>query len=584
MNKIIRKSENQESKKPGSWSYPNPRTEDPEGHKLQRRYERIPGILLWSTIIGMLVVSWKLPVWAAVFIIVYDVYWIYRTIYIATHSIFGYRKMARWKKIDWLYRLKRIFEGDGLLDDLKKEIQETIKRLKTEKISRKERRVLKQVLIERKNFIKRAEEDLKNKKDFLNWEKVYHVIMMPTAGEEAAIIEPAINAVLNANYPKEKMIILLAMEEREPEEKRRLKEKILREKFGDKFFAFISTTHKVAKGEMKCKASNTTYAAKKLKKFLEKNNIPLEHVVLSNFDCETAAHSEYFAALSYAFATEPDRHRHAYQPIPIYHNNIWDVTAITRILMTGCSFWHMVKAMQPEKMCTFSSHAESFKTIVEMDYWPVNVISEDSLIFWKGFSYFEGEYRVKPIYLPVSMDAVLGNNYFHSLRNQYLQKHRWAYGIENFPLFWRAFRRAKKISLLTKLRKTFMYVEGHYSWAVTPLILAFLGWLPLFFGGDEFRQLVLAHNLPYITRILMTIAMLGLVVSMFMSFFLLPPKPEKTSNWKYFSLFFQWFLAPFVFLLSAIPAIHAQTRIMLGKYMGEFWVTEKIIRKDKKIN
>ena len=101
-------------------------------------------------------------------------------------------------------------------------------------------------------------------------------MMLPNAIETADNIRPAIQAILDSNYPKDKIIILLAMEEREPKDKREEKERILREEFGDKFFAFVSTVHKVKDNEMKCKASNTTYAAKKMKKFLEKKKILLE--------------------------------------------------------------------------------------------------------------------------------------------------------------------------------------------------------------------------------------------------------------------------------------------------------------------
>ena len=78
----------------------------------------------------------------------------------------------------------------------------------------------------------------------------------------------------------------------------------------------------------------------------------------------------------------------------------------------------------------------------------------------------------------------------------------------------------------------------------------------------------------------MNLALLGLIVSMFLSLMLLPPRPAKYSRKKYIYMFLQWFLVPITApFLGAMPAIDAQTRIMLGKYFGEFWVTEKVRKK-----
>jgi hypothetical protein len=241
----------------------------------------------------------------------------------------------------------------------------------------------------------------------------------------------------------------------------------------------------------------------------------------------------------------------------------------------------MVEAMRPEHMVTFSSHSEAMKTIVDVDYWPVNVISEDSIIYWKCYAYFNGNYKVKPIYLPVSLDAVLADTYWHTIQNQYKQKRRWAYGIENFPLLARAFLANKKIPFGKKVKHLFTMLEGHWSWATNAFVIVLLGWLPVMIGGPKFNESVLAHNLPYMTRYLMNAALIGLVVSMFLSLMLLPPRPARYSRKRYIYMFLQWFLVPITApFLGAMPAIDSQTRILFGKYFGEFWVTEKVRKKD----
>ncbi|MDD3487738.1 MAG: hypothetical protein PHF35_05225 [Candidatus Moranbacteria bacterium] len=548
------------------FQYPNPRTNDPRGHRWQRFFEMIPGTLTWFTLIGMFLFSFLIPVWVAVFIIAFDIYWLYRTIYISTYSILAFRKMRRHELVDWMGACRKIHDPETLLA----ETEEKIKSLKNGKRNRMKVQALKALKKEVRSVAK-------NRGKFLNWEDIYHVVMLPTATESPEIIEPAIQAVADSDYPNKKFIILLATEEREDEEKRNKKISYLKKKFDGVFFDFLATVHKVAEGEMKAKASNTTYAAKVLKEYLEEKNIPLERVILSNFDCDTCAHPQYFAALTMKYITEPNRLNFAYQPLPMYHNNIWDTNAFVRIIVTGSSFWHMVEAMRPEHMVTFSSHSEAFRTIVDVNYWPVNVISEDSLIFWKCYVHFNGNYKVKPIYLPVSLDAVLANTYWQTIKNQYKQKRRWAYGIENFPLLARAFLANKKIPIRKKMKHLFTMVEGHWSWATNSFIIALLGWLPVIIGGPKFNESVLAHNLPYMTRYLMNAALIGLVVSMFLSLMLLPPRPAKYSRKKYIYMFLQWFLVPITApLLGSLPAIDAQTRIMLGKYFGEFWVTEKV--------
>ncbi|MFH0923571.1 MAG: hypothetical protein V1825_02450, partial [Candidatus Falkowbacteria bacterium] len=131
------------------------------------------------------------------------------------------------------------------------------------------------------------------------------------------------------------------------------------------------------------------------------------------------------------------------------------------------------------------------------------------------------------------------------------------------------FRRRKKLFYI------FMQIEGFHSWATNALIIAVIGWMPMVLGGDRFNATVLSSNLPSVTRILMTMAMLGMVVSAIVSTLLLPKRPPQYGFFKTAKMVLQWAFLPLtIIFFGAIPGLEAQTRLMLGKYMG-FWVTPK---------
>jgi hypothetical protein len=561
-----------------TFKFPNPQTKDPQERKIQRRLEVIPAILTWTTLIGMVVFSIFAPMWVAVFIIAFDIYWIHRTIFISYYSVKAYNKLQRGQKINWLDRCSKVGEPEEYAQEIAKNIVD-MKDMLRNLNGYKARRVLKKKIEEESKFLKKLRDI--DSEEIMDWHDIIHVVMLPTATEGAENIDPALASIAQSSYPNQQIIILLATESREDKKKREAKVNFLTEKYDGVFREFIVTAHEVQAGEMKCKASNATYAAKKLRNYLDDHDIDYERVIFSNFDCESVVHPQYFAALTYEYITNPKRLQRAYQPIPLYNNNLWDTNAFVRVIVTSSSFWHMFQSTRKE-MVTFSSHSEPFKTLVDVDYWPVNMISEDSIIYWKGYSYYHGEYEVTPIYLPISMDAVLADTYMGTIKNQYKQKRRWAYGIENFPVIMRAIWPDKQIAMKEKLKNAFEMLDGHHSWATAPFILAILGWLPLIFGGEEFNQSNVAHILPFVTRFLMFLAMFGLAVSISLSMFLLPKRPKRYSRKRYIHMVLQWLLVPIIApTLGAIPAIDSQTRILFKKYFTEFWVTDKTIKHKK---
>jgi len=256
------------------FSFPDPKTNDPKERRKQRMLEIIPGTLTWATIIGMFALSFFVPVWVAIFVIIFDIYWIHRTIFIAYYSIEGYRKLAQGKKIDWWERCQNISNPENyqkLIEEKIKRMAESLKFGNGMKF--REKGILRKEIERQKEYLFEVGKLSKIKNQILDWREVIHIVLLPTANEPAEIIEPAIQAIKDSNFPNEQFIVLLATEEREPVAHRLEKVNYLKNKFKGVFRDFLVTTHEVSEGEMKCKASNATYAAKKLAKYLEEKNI-----------------------------------------------------------------------------------------------------------------------------------------------------------------------------------------------------------------------------------------------------------------------------------------------------------------------
>lgn len=532
----------------------------------KRFLEIIPGASTWATLIVLTILAFKVPTWVAIFLILYDLYWLVRAFYISVYLIASYNQLKMQKGIDWVKRL-------NALEDLSAAKTATEKNIAN--LSGKTRKEIKLKLKQERDFMCDLSRLTGKESEILPWKEVINVVIIPTVKESFAVLKTTLDHLKESNFPKKNLWVAVAFEERGGAEAMETK-KLVEENYKNDFGLLLTTIHPDGiRGEMKVKSANATWAAKEIKRVLDEKNIDYEKVLISNFDSDTSVGPEYFSYLTYVYVTTPDRTEASYQPLPLYHNNIWDAPAFTRVIATNSSFWQMIEAVRPERLVTFSSHSMSFKALVDVGFWEVDVVSEDSRIFWQCFLKNGGKYRTVPLFTNVSMDATLAPTLWRTFVNQYKQKRRWAWGIENFPYLAEKFSKEKQIPLLKKFKCLWMIFEGNHSWATSSIIIATLGWIPVFFGDPQFQQTVLSYNLPFITRSLMTLAMLGLIVTMSLSLILLPPPPPHTPKRKYVYMVLQWALVPFIAsVLGSFPAIDAQTRMMIGKPLG-FWVTEK---------
>ncbi|MFH1145737.1 MAG: glycosyltransferase family 2 protein [bacterium] len=482
-----------------------------------RLLEILPGSLTWLTfIIAILLSIWN-PIIAIYAIILFDLYWFIRIFYMAVYLVISWKRYRGNMKIDWLKKL-----------------------------------------------------------DLLpGWQKYYHVLFLPTYKEPYEVLEQTFESLAKVNYPLDKFIVVLAGEERDKDNFEMISRRI-KEKYGHLFYRLLITLHpKDISGEIAGKGSNNHYAGQQAQKLVDELNIPYENVIVSTFDIDTQPHPQYFAYLTAVFMTTRNPTRASYQPVAVYNNNLWESNFITRLVSNSTTFWLLTDLARPERLLTFSSHSMSFKALTDVGFWQPDIVTEDTRIFLQCFLYYQGNYRTVPLYIPVSMSTVDVGNFWRSVKNQYKQIRRWAWGVEHLPYLYWNFKKVKDIPIMVKLRYLWNIGEGMYSWATVPIVIFLMGRLPFWFADDVTRNLVLTQTAPYVLQWLMRFSLVGLLLIAVYSTVLLPPRPQHGTKWFYFSYLIQWILVPFsLIFFGSIPAIDAQTRLMIGKYLG-FWVSEK---------
>jgi len=481
-------------------------------HTRRRFYEITPGLLVWLTIIFSIVFSFIRPLWVVYLIIIYDLYWLFRVSYFLPFLVISWYRYKKAIKIDWL---KLAQQQSG-------------------------------------------------------YDQVYHLLFLPTYKEDILVIRESLHSILNSNYPAEKMIIVIGGEERDQENFEK-NAHILKQEFSNKFFKFLTYTHPLGlPNEIPGKGSNMNWMGHQVLPEIKKWGLDIDKIIVSAFDIDTIAHPQYFACLTHKFLTIEEPLRSSYQPVVLYNNNLWESPAAVRVAMFGTTFWLLTELSRPEMMMTFSSHSMSLRMLIDVDFWQKDIVSEDSRIFIQALSHYHGHYRVTPIYLPVSMDTVMSGSYYKALIALYKQLRRWAWGVENYPFMAMAFAKDKQMPWRVKIGFLWKQIEGTYTWATTPLLIFLLGRLPFWFASEQFRSYAIFQNTPFTLEWLMRFAMIGVFVSTFLSLTILPPIPHNESKTKYWIIaILQWVLLPITFVLfGAIPAIDAQTRLMIGKYMG----------------
>lgn len=512
-----------------------------------RALEILPGFLTWTILALPIILSLISPQLAAYFVITYLLIWFVRALAIAARSIQGWNRVRQHKSLPW------------------RELNEDLETLTVRTLNAPEwhRRNLDRVgqYILPPNRIRPSE--------------IYHGVFI-AIWNELDVIEATVRALLNNDYDLKKVILIIAYEERGGPQVEAVIKSLIK-KYGNHFYHAEAVMHPWPMvGEVIGKGGNVTFAARRFQKFLEEENIDPTRVLVTTLDCDNRPDKHYLGALTYTYCSTEEPKFASYQPVTMYTNNIWDAPAPMRVVATGNSFWNIVLSLRPHMLRNFSAHAQPMSALIDTDFWSVRTIVEDGHQFWRTFFRFDGKHEVYPIYVPIYQDAVLTDSYRKTLKMQFIQVRRWAWGASDIAyVFYNGFLKKNRIPKLRMIAKFSRLLENHVSWSTTPLILLLAAWPPFLLNPQSY----LANQLPYMVSWIQRVLMIGILISLFLSMRSLPPKPERYKRRRTVWMVLQWVYLPFTTIIySSFAAINSQTRLMFGRYLG--WViTEKAVKK-----
>jgi len=548
---------------------------------IKRIFEILPGLLSWIVILSPIWGGIFFPYLLAYFILVFNAFWLYKSVSTVIFFIIGHFRVREGENTDWIAKLKRLKNPDKSIDQLHEQIN-LIKKDKYQNSSIKNlKRVptfLKKIIFQiqkRKaiNFLKHEIKLLKkiDTNEILDSEKLHHIIIIPYWKEDYNVLKKTIDKLVDQTFPTKQISIVLGAEARHPPAFE-LGEQLKKE-YQDKFEYIWVNNHILTPKEIIGKASNMSSCGKRALKEINKLNWDKNYVTITSCDCDTKFDPNYFAYFSYLFVTDKDRYYHYFAAPMVFYANIWKIPFYSRVANTLFTVNNIATIVRPDKFIQISSYSFSWKLLEDIDFWSVDVIPEDFHMFFKALFIHRDKVMTVPINLKNLSDAAESIGHTGTIKNQYEQVKRWAWGVSDDGWMIINLFKSKKKTLYMFYR-VFHTVFDHFTWSIISFILLFGANIPPLIN-NEFNNTILGQRLPKVSSAILTISSLSFVIILIFDFFVKPSREGKISIMRLALEQLQWFTFPVVsFVFGAIPGLDAQTRLMLGKYM-EYRLTEK---------
>ena len=555
-------------------------------------FDRLPGAIFLAVLFFLLFGGAFLPEITAYIIIILNVYFLYKSGSLAILFGISFVRIRNGEATNWMEKLNSL-DPEGLADRRSKFI-ENIEKIESMNYSHRVGGKLEGA----NNFISKVVErmpkpyhklifsiekykalkfqrkqlaNLKEVKTYYDWKDLQHIIIIPHVREPEHILRATLELLSKQTFPKEQINIVLAAEGRDPEGIEMSKR--LAHDYNGIFNNIWVSIHHLTDEEIVGKSSNMKAGGMKAYEEITKMGWDLETTLVTSCDADSKLPEQYFAYVSYEYVKRKDAKYKFFNAAMVFYNNIWRLPFYARIKNSMSTLFATSRLPRTDKLIPFSTYTNSFWIIKEVGFWTPWVTPEDFHLFLKSQFHFGGIVSVIPIYLRIMSDAAEGKSHIDTIKNNYQQERRWAWGISDDGwvlqnIFLRPFRN-DFVTIYRGLHSVFDHIMG----PILGILLIVGGNIPPLIN-PRFSSTILGSQLPIVSSTIITASLLFMITIILLD---LAFKPRRNTPF-YLAIPLQlveWIFLPVAsFALVIIPGVESNTRLFFGKYL-DYYVTKK---------
>jgi hypothetical protein len=406
------------------------------------------------------------------------------------------------------------------------------------------------------------------------FERLDHVVLVPTYLESDEILSETLQCLASQTVARERIGVVLALEERDPHAPARAAR--LSQRFAACFGQWLVTMHPDLPGEVKGKSSNLAWAARRVQaELIAAGHLDPRNLLVTVCDADSRLDPQYLAALGHQMLTHPHGRLHIYQPAILFYANHARLPLPFRAVSSVFSLYSLARLAVSHKLVPQSTYSLTWSAAHAVEFWDVDVVPEDSHMFFKVWLHLGQRVRTRAIYLPVYADAAEGAGWGRSTACTYQQIRRWAWGVSDVPYLALRSLQAQNIPWHLRIARVGWYVEEHLVWPSHWFLLTLGGLLPPLLNPDYARTaLGLWQTAAFSTLLGMCLPSMALAIA-----------ADALLKWRSHGALslatvvsegVAFALLPVTGLaLVALPALDAHTRLLFGRPLA-YQVTEKV--------